>query len=89
MFVDNLRLHRMKVIVAHATSHSFKMHYNAAYSPIFNPIEGLWAYTKRNLVVIVSKKALMIEISYINWSVKALQVCQLLTLKRGSSGALP
>ena len=48
MFLDNLRVHHMKEVKAHAASHSISLWYNAAYSPEFNPIEGLWAYAKRN-----------------------------------------
>jgi hypothetical protein len=46
MFLDNLRMHHQKVVKARATEHCIDMRYNAAYSPNFNPIEGLWAYAK-------------------------------------------
>ena len=48
MFMDNLRLHHMKIVKEYAVSHCIALRYNAAYSPEFNPIEGLWAYAKRS-----------------------------------------
>ena len=47
MLVDNLRMHHSFIIKAHAKSHGINLLYNPKYSPIFNPIEGLWAYAKR------------------------------------------
>ena len=46
MFLDNLRMHHQKIVKAKAESHCISMRYNAAYSPEFNPIEGLWSYAK-------------------------------------------
>ena len=47
VFLDNLRLHHTQQIKAFAHSHNVRLVFNASYSSEYNPIERLWALSKR------------------------------------------
>lgn len=48
LFMDNLRLHRVKAFVELADRNGQELLYNAIYSSELNPIERLWAFAKRD-----------------------------------------
>lgn len=45
--LDNLRMHLSKEVVEAAHAHGFELVYNAPYTSHLNPIEILWAWSKR------------------------------------------
>jgi hypothetical protein len=48
VFLDNLRVHRSKLVRDHASKLRIELIFNSAYSSPFNPIERLFAYAKRS-----------------------------------------
>ena len=48
LFVDNLSVHRSRIIQERMEELSIPCIFNAAYSPNFNPIENVFALAKRN-----------------------------------------
>lgn len=47
MFLDNLRVHHSHIVKAWAAERGLHLLFNAPYSCTFNPIETLWAFSKR------------------------------------------
>ena len=47
LVIDNLPMHHMKTIRAHAEERNVELVFNAPYSSPYNPIEVLWGYSKR------------------------------------------
>jgi transposase len=48
LMLDNLRLHHNKSIRSLCHHMRYSLRFNSSYSPVFNPIESLWAYAKRD-----------------------------------------
>ena len=48
MFLDNLSVHHSLVVKDWAAAHGLELLFNAPYSSEFNPIELLWAFSKRS-----------------------------------------
>ena len=46
MLVDNLAVHRTKLVRDYAASHGIELLFNGTYSSNYNPIERLWAWSK-------------------------------------------
>ena len=47
LFVDNLGVHYTDLVKARAKTNRIHLLYNGTYSSEFNPIERLWAWSKR------------------------------------------
>ncbi len=47
VLVDNLGVHRTKRVRAHCTENNQELIFNAPYSSEYNPVEQLWAHSKR------------------------------------------
>ncbi len=47
MFLDNLLVHKSRVVQEFTAETGLKLLFNAPYSCTYNPIESLWAYAKR------------------------------------------
>lgn len=47
LFLDNLSVHHSFKIQKYCDEHNLKLIFNSAYSSEFNPIERLWAFSKR------------------------------------------
>ncbi len=47
IFWDNLKAHHSKEVKLAAERNNQKLLFNGSYSSQFNPIESLWAYSKR------------------------------------------
>ena len=47
LFVDNMTVHRSKIVTEYCQKAKIELLFNSAYSSEVNPIERLWAISKR------------------------------------------